>query len=203
MIAAARSPLVARLGWTAGMVGNILIMVWAAVLVTGRISDLSLGRVVVRAPAPAVPAPVPVSSTAPTSPAPSATPAVTGEPVASLPQSEPKASASVTPQTRVAARPAETFQPTGEGARVLGDKIRFRYRNASARKVLVALYLSRTNLIFKDMTREGDVWELNFPTNPGRYRYSLVVDGRWMLDPGNPRKMSDGLGGWNSVVRIP
>ncbi len=97
----------------------------------------------------------------------------------------------------------------GEGARVIGERVRFRYRNASARKVLVALYLSRTNLIFKDMIRgtrdsgAGDLWELTLPTNPGRYRYSLVVDGRWMLDPGNPRKMSDGLGGWNSVVRIP
>ncbi len=194
MILAARSPLIARLGWTAGLAGNLLIMVWAAVLVTGRISDLSLGRVVVHAPVPVAPEPAPVSPPVPTPPVPSAAPAATVEPVASVP---------VSPQPRVAARPADTFQSTGEGARVIGERIRFRYRNASARKVLVALYLSRTNLIFKDMTREGDAWELNFPTNPGRYRYSLVVDGRWMLDPGNPRKMSDGLGGWNSVVRVP
>ena len=72
----------------------------------------------------------------------------------------------------------------------------------------MALYLSRTNLAFKEMTRgardsgSGDLWELTLPMNPGRYRYSLIVDGRWILDPGNPRKMSDGLGGWNSVVRV-
>ncbi len=38
----------------------------------------------------------------------------------------------------------------------------------------------------------------------GRHSYKFLLDGeRWLDDPGNPRKVSDGLGGFNSVADMP
>ena len=37
---------------------------------------------------------------------------------------------------------------------------------------------------------------------PGNHPYQWVVDGEWMLDPSNEDQMSNGMGGWNSVVRV-
>ena len=37
---------------------------------------------------------------------------------------------------------------------------------------------------------------------PGNHPYQWVIDGTWMTDPTNPETMSNGMGGWNSVVRI-
>ena len=37
----------------------------------------------------------------------------------------------------------------------------------------------------------------------GVHHYKLVLDGaRWIADPSNPERTSDGLGGWNSVLRL-
>ena len=37
---------------------------------------------------------------------------------------------------------------------------------------------------------------------PGNHPYQWVVDGEWMLDPANEDRMSNGMGGWNSAVRV-
>ena len=39
--------------------------------------------------------------------------------------------------------------------------------------------------------------------NPGTYQYLLVVDGKEMRDPLNPDSVSNGMGGWNSIIRLP
>ena len=38
--------------------------------------------------------------------------------------------------------------------------------------------------------------------SPGTYQYLLVVDGVEMLDPQNPDSISNGMGGWNSLIEI-
>ncbi|MFN8393874.1 MAG: alpha-amylase family glycosyl hydrolase [Bacteroidia bacterium] len=45
-------------------------------------------------------------------------------------------------------------------------------------------------------------WQAHFLLNPGRYQYQIVVDGAWMLDPGNPVKVENGIGGWNSELLV-
>ena len=51
------------------------------------------------------------------------------------------------------------------------------------------------------------------PSEPGKYAfdavlsagnhpYQWVIDGEWIKDPTNPNQISNGMGGWNSVVRI-
>ena len=37
---------------------------------------------------------------------------------------------------------------------------------------------------------------------PGNHPYQWVIDGTWFIDPANFETISNGMGGWNSVVRI-
>jgi glucoamylase len=41
-----------------------------------------------------------------------------------------------------------------------------------------------------------------FPT-AGRIEYKLIVDGNWIIDPRNPKKIDNGVGGENSVLELP
>lgn len=38
--------------------------------------------------------------------------------------------------------------------------------------------------------------------NPGKYAYQIVADGKWMTDPENKDSISNGSGGWNSVLHV-
>lgn len=46
------------------------------------------------------------------------------------------------------------------------------------------------------------IWKAEMLLDPGKYQYLLVVDGKEMLDPGNPLKESNNIGGVNSAVQI-
>ncbi|MFN3529506.1 MAG: alpha-amylase family glycosyl hydrolase [Bacteroidia bacterium] len=45
-------------------------------------------------------------------------------------------------------------------------------------------------------------WETTLRLDPGFYPYQVVVDGEWMLDPANPNKRDNGIGGYNSVLEV-
>jgi len=49
--------------------------------------------------------------------------------------------------------------------------------------------------------RDGK-WTAVLNLNPGRYAYQLVRDGKWSLDPANPDSASNGMGGYNSILKI-
>lgn len=53
------------------------------------------------------------------------------------------------------------------------------------------------------LTKEADSFKTTLTLNPGSYQYLLVVDGKEMRDPSNPDSVSNGMGGWNSVISIP
>jgi glycosidase len=46
------------------------------------------------------------------------------------------------------------------------------------------------------------LWETSLLLWPGNYQYKLVVDGKWILDPANPETSPNGLGGFNSVLKV-
>jgi cyclomaltodextrinase len=45
-------------------------------------------------------------------------------------------------------------------------------------------------------------WGKMLHLNRGKYQYLLMVDGVQMLDPGNPDSISNGSGGYNSVLKV-
>lgn len=51
------------------------------------------------------------------------------------------------------------------------------------------------------LTLSGGIWQTRLLLFPGNYQYQVVVDGKWMLDPANPDSVSNGIGGYNSVLR--
>ena len=45
-------------------------------------------------------------------------------------------------------------------------------------------------------------WEVPYVLGPGNYQYKFIVDGKWLLDPGNPNKVNDGKGNVNSFLVV-
>jgi len=52
------------------------------------------------------------------------------------------------------------------------------------------------------MKDETTYWDYQTALDPGKYQYLFVVDGKEILDPNNPNKVSNGNGGYNSVLEI-
>ncbi|MCC6251511.1 MAG: alpha-glucosidase C-terminal domain-containing protein [Bacteroidia bacterium] len=52
------------------------------------------------------------------------------------------------------------------------------------------------------MLADKNGYKCNIVLNPGKYAYQLVVDDKWMLDPANPQKIDNNMGGFNSVINI-
>lgn len=51
---------------------------------------------------------------------------------------------------------------------------------------------------------DGDgIWELTKIMGNGEWEYKFVADGNWYTDPTNPNMVSDGYGGYNSILVIP
>ncbi len=56
----------------------------------------------------------------------------------------------------------------------------------------------RQNLPMKDSNGDG-VLEVEIPLDPGRYEYKFYVDGKEVVDPANPDRVSNGMGDFNSL----
>jgi glycosidase len=58
---------------------------------------------------------------------------------------------------------------------------------------------NRENLV---MHKEGEIYKISVPMEPGRYEYRFFVDGEEIMDPTNPEKAPNGAGSSNSVLYI-
>ena len=91
------------------------------------------------------------------------------------------------------------------GVKQLGDAVVFKARFDSAREVLVAGDFNNWSPMATPMqsqeTEAGD-WTMKLPLRPGRYRYRLVVDGRWITDPFNTYVESNQFGELNNIVEV-
>lgn len=52
------------------------------------------------------------------------------------------------------------------------------------------------------MVWDGEVFRTRFPVKPGRYQYQFLVNGRETLDPANPERVGNGMGGMNSLLTV-
>jgi len=57
---------------------------------------------------------------------------------------------------------------------------------------------NRKNLPMQDEVGDG-VYQITVPLDPGRYEYKFFVDGKELIDQGNPVKVPNGMGDFNSV----
>ncbi len=86
---------------------------------------------------------------------------------------------------------------------VAARPVTFTYHDANAKQVFISgdfnSWASTTA-----MARSGNDWTYKFdlPTD-ARIEYKLIVDGQWVLDPADPVKIGNGMGGENSVWQGP
>jgi len=59
----------------------------------------------------------------------------------------------------------------------------------------------RTNLPMTDPDRDGE-FSTKVPLTPGVYQYKFYADGKEIVDPKNPDKVSNGMGSFNSIRTI-
>ena len=152
------------------------------------------------------------------------------QPPASQPQSQPAAApaaaATVTAQhlqapavaPRIAAaeanpapaaqqqQPKSTAQKIDDfyGVKQVGDEVVFAAKFTEARKVLIAGDFNNWQPMSTPMHANGapGQWVTKLPLAPGRYRYRLVVDGKWMTDPNNKYVETNQFGELNNIVEV-
>jgi len=78
----------------------------------------------------------------------------------------------------------------------------FDAKGAEYKSVLIAGDINGWTPAKTPLTFKNGKWEFTSPMNPGKYAYQLVIDGKWMLDPDNAVKTSNGSGGYNSVMQV-
>jgi hypothetical protein len=84
----------------------------------------------------------------------------------------------------------------------LGPEFGFKLAGfANARNVFVAGTFNNWKPDELRMKREGNVWHLDLPLNPGNYGYKFIVDGAWMTDPLNPHQVGEN-GETNSLLVV-
>ncbi len=77
------------------------------------------------------------------------------------------------------------------------------YIDRSARTVAVVGNFNDWDATKNVLTLIGDsVWSGNIKLAPGRYEYQLVVDGKWIADPGAQHSAHSEFGGTNSVMIV-
>ncbi|MBA3406286.1 MAG: AAA family ATPase [Gemmatimonadaceae bacterium] len=102
--------------------------------------------------------------------------------------------------------PKSTDQKLSEfyGVKKIGDDVIFAVNFQDAKKVLVAGDFNNWMPVSTPMAsgmRPG-MWVAKLPLPPGRYRYRLVVDGKWMTDPNNKYVETNEYGELNNVVEV-
>ncbi len=87
-------------------------------------------------------------------------------------------------------------------SRKMWQHITFDPKEKKYKKVQIAGEMNNWNPSGTWMHLKDGIWETDLLLNPGKYQYKLVIDGKWDLDPGNPDKVSNNIGGMNSVLHV-
>jgi chromosome partitioning protein len=89
------------------------------------------------------------------------------------------------------------------GVKQVGDEVIFSAHFAEASKVMIAGDFNNWTPVSTPMlrSREGN-WQMRLPLPQGRYRYRLVVDGKWITDPNNDAVETNQFGELNNIVEV-
>ncbi len=102
--------------------------------------------------------------------------------------------------------PKSTEQKIEEfyGVKQMGHEVIFAARFEAAQRVLIAGDFNNWSPMSTPMHINGrpGVWTTKLPLAPGRYRYRLVVDGKWITDPHNQYVEANQFGELNNVVEV-
>jgi chromosome partitioning protein len=105
------------------------------------------------------------------------------------------------------AKPAKSTEQKLEefyGVKQIGRQIVFRTRMGEAHSVQVAGDFNNWQVgqsVMEKGDRPGE-WRMAVGLTPGRYRYRLVVDGRWITDPNNQYVETNQFGELNNVFEV-
>ncbi|HRK30628.1 MAG TPA: AAA family ATPase [Tepidisphaeraceae bacterium] len=122
------------------------------------------------------------------------------------------AAAPASPATPIAAAPSALAPPvrTTEqkieafyGVKQVGDQVIFALRNEKAAHILLAGDFNNWQPSATPMVMVGKgEWKMKLPLGPGRYRYRLVIDGKWQTDPNNRYVETNEFGELNNIVEV-
>jgi 1,4-alpha-glucan branching enzyme len=90
------------------------------------------------------------------------------------------------------------------GVKQIGEDVVFRAKFSEAKKVLIAGDFNNWTPVSTPMQPSGrpGEWKMRLPLGKGRYRYRLVVDGKWVTDPNNQFVEANQFGELNNVVEV-
>ncbi|MCS7033154.1 MAG: AAA family ATPase [Phycisphaerae bacterium] len=113
--------------------------------------------------------------------------------------------AASTPVTGPAGGSKSTEQKIEEfyGVKQIGSEVVFSVKNDQARNILIAGDFNNWMPQATPMVMvEPGTWRMKLPLRPGRYRYRLVIDGRWLTDPNNRYVETNEFGELNNVIEV-
>lgn len=89
------------------------------------------------------------------------------------------------------------------GVKQIGEEVVFHAKFNNAKKVLIAGDFNNWTPVSTPMQPSGGgEWRMRLPLGRGRYRYRLVVDGKWMTDPNNQYVEANQFGELNNIVEV-
>jgi chromosome partitioning protein len=101
--------------------------------------------------------------------------------------------------------PAKTTEQKLEefyGVKQIGNRVIFRTKfNAEQIQIAGDFNNWQGDQAMEKANRDGE-WRLAVSLNPGRYRYRMVVDGKWMTDPNNQYVETNQFGELNNIFEV-
>ncbi|MCX6247836.1 MAG: alpha-amylase family glycosyl hydrolase [Bacteroidetes bacterium] len=89
-----------------------------------------------------------------------------------------------------------------EKSRKIWQHISFNPKDKKYKKVEIAGEMNEWTIGRTPLHLKDGIWQTDLLLFPGKYQYKLVVDKKWILDPGNPESVDNNIGGVNSVLRV-
>ncbi|MBC7936151.1 MAG: hypothetical protein H7Y86_12445 [Rhizobacter sp.] len=85
---------------------------------------------------------------------------------------------------------------------VIEPNYAFRFKNSTAEKVFLAGDFNGWSPDAYAMKKEGDEWVMPVHLSAGKHLYKFVVDGKWIIDPGNSLWEENEHGTGNSILWV-